>query len=196
MPTYEVIAKLRVRASSKAAARKASSLAMGGKYTGQYSVKILGGSTLVVNEAHPRRRWPKDEPCFRRGRWALRWTKDTNEGYSGDYNPDDPDDKHLYRAYLYDGAGRVRLEDNSFCTMMPVDSAREVLEHTSNLLFDALPEHPANYQRSVMERWTWFADPCVDDESHRQMFRDEMATFWSNEHYAGVKECREPVRRR
>lgn len=58
-----------------------------------------------------------------------------DEGYSGDYDPDDPEDENLLRFDIYrrpedlDGEWDIEYEepDASFCTMMPADTDRTIL---------------------------------------------------------------------
>ena len=59
----------------------------------------------------------------------LIWTYD-GEGYSGDYNPEDPEDVPLLRFTVMrvtDNATWECVEDGSYCTEISVDTEKEAL---------------------------------------------------------------------
>lgn len=107
---------------------------------------------------------------FTRGDWRLEW-EHHGEGYSGDYDEDDPDDKPLLRADLY-YKGEM-LTDGSYCTMTPDDTSEDVLKRFSDDLFDKLENHrledDERFQRRlddgyrfndrIMQEWTWRTEP-------------------------------------
>lgn len=64
------------------------------------------------------------------------------EGYSGEYNPDDPKDQPLYRFTFEewrDGEWQG-LPGNSYCTYLPVTEDKEVREKAARLLMDKMTE--------------------------------------------------------
>jgi len=88
--------------------------------------------------------------------WYLDWIY-LEEGYSGDYNPSDPDDKPLLRADLsYEGR---EIDDCSFCTLAPVNTSAQFLLLLSEDLFASLPDDPDEYRQRTMAAWTWRTDP-------------------------------------
>lgn len=92
------------------------------------------------------------EVSFTHGRYRLEWV-DIGEGYDGDYNPNDPNDKPLYRADLY--ADGDILESGSYCTGAPVATDPEILEGMARDLFRDLPDNPTQFRHRVMQNWTW-----------------------------------------
>ena len=104
---------------------------------------------------------------FSHNKWTLEWSDDTGEGYGGDYNPDDPDDRLLLRADLsYDGEPCI---DGSYCTLAPATTPAPALARMSAILFSMLDGgEPADedktpdgyrFKRRTMERWTWLTNP-------------------------------------
>lgn len=57
------------------------------------------------------------------------------EGWSGDYNPDDPDDTELLRFSVY--RSDIALEDASYCTQMPVGTDEAILRRGLEVILDA-----------------------------------------------------------
>lgn len=71
------------------------------------------------------------------------------EGWSGDYDPDDPDDKNLLRftIYIKDYNGNwEQVDDASYCTTVPYDTPEEDLKSKLETIFeeyrDVLDEYP------------------------------------------------------
>jgi len=106
---------------------------------------------------------------FDRGPWSLEWDHQ-GEGYNGDYDEDDPEDKALLRADLY-FKGKM-CADGSYCTLAPDDTPEETLKRFSETLFIILeqehgqdPQLEENqfgepiFNRRAMEAWTWHTDP-------------------------------------
>jgi len=52
------------------------------------------------------------------------------EGRCGDYDPEDPDDVNLLRFSVYEWGvgGWSAVEDASYCTQLPADTSKEILE--------------------------------------------------------------------
>lgn len=94
---------------------------------------------------------------FSKGPWNLAWSDETGEGYDGDYDPSDPDDRLLLRADLFYEMQPV--DDGSYCTAAPADTPADVLASMSALLLEHLPASLDDYSRKLMERWTWQTDP-------------------------------------
>lgn len=92
------------------------------------------------------------EVSFSHGRYRLEWV-DLGEGWNGDYNPDDPNDRPLLRADLY-GDGEM-LDSGSYCTGIRVGTPNDILQRMSNDLFFDLPDNPEHFRRRDMEKWTW-----------------------------------------
>lgn len=106
---------------------------------------------------------------FIKGEWKVVY-ENIGEGKFGDYDPTDNEDENLLRASLYttnpkywddptavDEWGWGYPADSSYCTLAPVDTPREKLEHAAFLLIEKL-EYVLGYGGSVkktMERWSW-----------------------------------------
>lgn len=62
------------------------------------------------------------------------------EGWSGDYDPDDPDDVRLLRFTVYkiDFGEWSPIDDASYCTMLPVDTPKKSLHKALKLIMDII----------------------------------------------------------
>lgn len=89
------------------------------------------------------------------------------EGFNGDYNPDDPDDKNLLRLDLYQRLNGEweSVEGASYCTRMPVDADESLLKRSLRYALDnyrvALSGRPGFSVRHVGETLSWM-DPDYD----------------------------------
>ena len=77
------------------------------------------------------------------------------EGFSGDYDENDPDDDPLLRfsCFRIEGGERVEIPDSSYCTLLPTNTRKEHLEQASKSILDAL-ELPS--PKRELERLSWF----------------------------------------
>jgi hypothetical protein len=90
----------------------------------------------------------------------LVW-EDIGEGWSGDYNDEDPDDTPLLRFSIdwrenanSDWEG---LNDASYCTGLPIDTDTDTLcEYAESIIasLSSTKEKPTGYKRTL-ERWSW-----------------------------------------
>ena len=93
------------------------------------------------------------------------WTN-IGEGYNGDYNPEDPDDKNLlrYDVYVYDdesdreGYWRA-VEDASYCTYVPANTDNETLMKLLKVLmrqfYDVLHDNINASVKKLAEAMSW-----------------------------------------
>lgn len=103
------------------------------------------------------------EYTYSDGPWTLEW-EDIGEGYSGDYDPNDPNDKPLLRAtMLFDNEP---VDSGSYCTLAPAKTPPARLEVCSRDLFAQLergdgkmPATADGFRRGAMEEWTWRTKP-------------------------------------
>lgn len=105
---------------------------------------------------------------FTRGPWRLEW-EHHGEGYNGDYDENDPDDKPLLRADLY--FQDIMCSDGSYCTVAPDGTPEDVLRRFSNDLFDKLEAievyqitvdeeaEEVRFPDKIMQEWTWRTEP-------------------------------------
>lgn len=86
-------------------------------------------------------------------KFSLEWV-DLGEGLNGDFNPNDPNDRPLLRADLYEkfGSAWVAVDDGSYCTQAKVGTDPKILEKYSRELFQDLGD---SFNRKVMQVWTW-----------------------------------------
>lgn len=87
------------------------------------------------------------------------------EGWSGDWNPDDPDDEELLRFDVYwldDNGEWVDPGDVSYCTGFPASATAEQREKGLRILMDAFYEPMmAGYSgKKIGERMSWI---CLED---------------------------------
>ncbi len=61
---------------------------------------------------------------------------ETNEGYNGDYNPDDPEDKLLMRfdVFKFENKEWVEVDNSSYCTELPSDLDPEKAHRVLSLI--------------------------------------------------------------
>lgn len=90
-------------------------------------------------------------------KFRLEWVN-LGEGWSGDYDPEDPEDVPLLRADLFmeENGEWVEPADSSYCTLAPVGTPEEKLREVSERLFYRLGD---KWRRREMEAWTWETKP-------------------------------------
>jgi len=84
---------------------------------------------------------------------------ETNEGYDGDYDPQDPNDKLLMRFdvdRLVDGSWEP-VDDASYCTHIPADiepaQAHKIVDFIFNEVYEAVSQHISVKKRCEMLSW-------------------------------------------
>ena len=113
--------------------------------------------TVVVKDP-----WP-DTPfvIFGKTVW-VEWYR-SGEGYFGDFQPDNPEDKELLRFDVYkrpDGVSDWEgVEDASYCTCLGVDESEERLIHCLNIIYkeydDVLSSDYYTSVKKLGERLSW-----------------------------------------
>jgi hypothetical protein len=84
----------------------------------------------------------------------LEWI---GEGWEGDYDPTDPDDKRLLRfsvARFIDGEWQD-VDDSSYCTQIPADAGDEVIYRALAHIESMLPEDGSI--KKLCERLSWIS---------------------------------------
>lgn len=81
------------------------------------------------------------------------------EGWSGDYNEDDPQDTPLLRfsCFRRDGKEWGEMPDASYCTRMPLNSPAKILKEAAKIIVEAIQD--CQYKRRL-EELSWF---CPED---------------------------------
>lgn len=107
------------------------------------------------------------EPCFkeiqaydksRRVRVTLEYI---GEGYSGDYDPDDPEDCPLIRFSVDQRELGTKywesVDDASYCTCLPIDLPRNQLKSVARAILAevAHPIHSGYSIKKLCERLSW-----------------------------------------
>jgi hypothetical protein len=84
------------------------------------------------------------------------------EGYFGDYEENNPDDKELIRFYVdvFNGEEWEYVEDSSCCTCIPVDTDINILVEKAKSIHkafkDKIDEYPVNFSvKSIAEQLSW-----------------------------------------
>lgn len=101
-----------------------------------------------------------------RGEWRLDWDE-IGEGWSGDYDPDDPEDEELLRFTFFrleDGEW-AEVDDASYCTRVPVDTDLAERQRLLEVLLEELvaaAEHGGAKRRAEELSWVGPGDlyPC------------------------------------
>lgn len=85
---------------------------------------------------------------------GVGWTY-LNEGYDGDYDPNDPDDKPLLRFDVW--CDDFEVLDASYCTHVPATTDRATLQrmlsHIMNAVFENV--HQGKGVKKICERLSW-----------------------------------------
>ena len=97
----------------------------------------------------------------------VAWVND-GEGFSGDYNPEDPEDINLLRFDVYYRAKETdpweAVDDASYCTLMPADTDRETLNRAIKVLYreycNVLEADPSQSVKKLGEKLSWL---CPED---------------------------------
>lgn len=87
---------------------------------------------------------------------AVEWVA-LGEGYSGDYDPSNPDDVELLRfdVEVREAGEWVPFDDGSYCTLMPADAPEPILAAGLNLILTMFRMDPS---KRTLERLSWI-DP-------------------------------------
>jgi hypothetical protein len=84
------------------------------------------------------------------------------EGYSGDYNENDPTDQPLLRFSCEKKVGRSWewMEDASYCTCLPETTDKKKLERYSKRIVKCLEDTDAKGEsyRHELERFSWLGN--------------------------------------
>tara|TARA_Y100000034_G_C6904281_1_gene419116 strand:+ start:2184 stop:2564 length:381 start_codon:yes stop_codon:yes gene_type:complete len=81
-------------------------------------------------------KWSRVNTTLTRGNRQVEW-ENIGEGWSGDYNSDDPDDVNLLRFHVLElnGEGEWEdMEDASYCTRMPADTPDNGLRRAAKII--------------------------------------------------------------
>jgi hypothetical protein len=81
------------------------------------------------------------------------------EGWNGDYNAEDPNDKPLLRFSIdwRNNGDWEGLDDASYCTGLPTDTSPTTLREYADSIIASLSstkEQPTGHKRTL-ERWSW-----------------------------------------
>jgi len=96
---------------------------------------------------------------------------DLNEGYNGDYDPDDPLDVKLWRVDFSSRIGKTNrwlsFEDGSYCTQLPVGTdpkvVRSILIHMHCEILRRYQE--GEHMKRVFEKMSWVDPTWAKDDA-------------------------------
>ena len=84
---------------------------------------------------------------------------ETNEGYYGDYNSEDPNDELLYRFDVdkFDDGEWQAIDNASYCTRLPHDISNEEVNKALNMLANEIvdPASGGYSIKKICERMSW-----------------------------------------
>jgi hypothetical protein len=114
-----------------------------------------------------------------RGGRKVEWI-DIGEGWSGDYDPDDPDDIALLRfdvlelqqvhepTHADDDEAHewVAMDDASYCTMMPADSSEADLRRAAEIIMDAT--YGNTNIKKICEELSWISPGWLEQPELRR----------------------------
>jgi len=112
-----------------------------------------------------------DTPMSLRNSWLRVDWYNADEGWNGDYDPEDPDDVNLLRFDVYvmrepepwddSDDGWRAVDDASYCTQMPANTKPEILERALRRLFaeyeDALESDHDCSVKKLGESLSWIS---------------------------------------
>lgn len=108
-----------------------------------------------------------------RGNRKVEWV-DLGEGWSGDYDPSDPEDEALLRFDVlqapegeepdWENFGNWELmDDASYCTQMPADSSEDILRRGAAIIMDAT--YGKSNIKKICEELSWISPGwCVEPQ--------------------------------
>jgi hypothetical protein len=99
-----------------------------------------------------------------RGDRKVEWV-DLGEGWSGDYDPSDPEDEALLRFDVMerDDDEWVAIDDASYCTQMPADSSEDILRRGAAIIMDAT--YGKSNIKKICEELSWISPGwCVEPQ--------------------------------
>lgn len=106
-------------------------------------------------------------------RVAFEWI---GEGWSGDYNPDDPEDEPLLRFTVYrrDGDELVDVDSGSYCTAVSALTNRDVVIRLALAILDRVEDHARAGQsiRRITEELSW-----LDETDAQRVAERSLASF-------------------
>lgn len=105
---------------------------------------------------------PESNLILIKGNLKVSWIK-LGEGYNGDYNPEDPEDKELLRFDVERRESKEKdwelVDDASYCTNFPVESTLEEKIFGLLIVFksyeDAIEDYPYTSIKKLGEDLSW-----------------------------------------
>jgi hypothetical protein len=112
-----------------------------------------------------------------KGKCKVEWVE-LGEGWSGDYNPNDPEDEELLRFDVYTSdtnyctCGRkpcacgeewVDPGDVSYCAAFPVGAPDKLKMRALELIVERLYDQPVNYWKKICEELSWISPDWVKE---------------------------------
>lgn len=122
-------------------------------------------------------RFPTDGMSAENDLVRVEWYN-ADEGWCGDYDPDDPDDENLLRfdVYIRREGNWEAVEDASYCTRMPADTKPEILKRALELLLkeytDVLRSDPYASVKKLGEGYSWMSPEWFKPEITKNMIRE------------------------
>ena len=101
----------------------------------------------------------------------VEWDGSCPEGVRGEYNPDDPEDIHLLRFYIFrkEEDEWVACDDASYCTNFPADATHDqkmtALKIIMNEVYDTVHEGVSSIKKCC-ERLSWIGLDWLEEEGY------------------------------
>ena len=101
----------------------------------------------------------------------VEWDGSGGEGYSGEFDPDDPTDEHLLRFYVSrkEGDEWVECDDASYCTEFPAGATHEqkmaALKIIMSEVYDTVHEGVSSIKKCC-ERLSWIGLDWLEEEGY------------------------------
>jgi hypothetical protein len=102
----------------------------------------------------------------------VEWDDSTNEGISGDYDPDDPNDIPLLRFYVNKLVSNEweELPDASYCTQVDARTSNDIQRKLLQVLMDEVYEEVKSGHsiKKLCEQLSWIDPSWVDTPRKKQ----------------------------
>jgi hypothetical protein len=110
-------------------------------------------------------KWSRVFTTLTRDNQKVEW-ENIGEGWSGDYNSDDPDDENLLRFHVLrlNGKGEWEdVEDASYCTRIPANIPDDDLHRAAKIIMDAT--YGKRNIKKICEHLSWITPDDVNGDN-------------------------------
>ena len=118
-------------------------------------------------------------PAYQGSPLKVQWVN-LDEGFTGDYDPNDPEDVNLLRFDVYQRTayGWEAMENGSHCTLMDAKTPALVLKYAAQYIYERLTDATTNLSVSqIMEECTYIHAESIYPIPGKGMTKQKLAEF-------------------